>query len=113
MENARECVEVALFPGAGCRQKYIASPWLGRTRTHGEYFRREAKKCTRFLRPSTTSQTVIHHASTAWKCSPRDIHVEQLDSETFRAEGCERQADYSCPTNGGNDHSRCERVSGT
>ena len=62
---------------------------------------------------SSTSQTVIHHASTAWKCPAGDIRVERLDSETYRAEGCERQADYSCPTNGGNNRANCERVSGT
>jgi hypothetical protein len=60
---------------------------------------------------SGPSQTVIRHAATEWDCPQHELQVEQLDSETYRVEGCQRHADYSCAVNGRTG--ACERVSGT
>ena len=57
-------------------------------------------------------QRVATDAAEHWKCQASKIKVEQLDENTYRARGCEHEADYSCASEASATDKECERVSG-
>jgi hypothetical protein len=57
-------------------------------------------------------QRVANSAASHWHCSAENIKVEQVDGDTYRATGCDHEADYSCESAASASDKECERVSG-
>jgi hypothetical protein len=56
---------------------------------------------------ANADQKIIQNASNHWECPAEKIHVEKVDGETYRVEGCDHEAAYAC-----RNSSDCTKVSG-
>ncbi len=61
---------------------------------------------------ASLDQKVSHSAAEHWHCPVNQIKVEKLDGDTYRASGCDHQADYACESVGSSSDRECNRVSG-
>jgi hypothetical protein len=55
---------------------------------------------------------VAASAASHWHCSTGDIKVVKLDGDTYRARGCDHEADYACEAVNSSSDKECDRVSG-
>jgi hypothetical protein len=52
-------------------------------------------------------------AASHWHCSAADVKVVKLDGDTYRARGCDHEADYACEAVSSSSEKTCDRVSGS
>ena len=61
---------------------------------------------------ASLEQRVTKSAAEHWQCPVAMVKVEKVDTDTYRAHGCDREEDYSCAAAASNSDKECERVSG-
>ncbi len=61
---------------------------------------------------ASLDQKVARNAADRWNCPVDQVKVEKLDGNTYRAHGCDREADYACQSVSGSSAQECDRVSG-
>ena len=60
-----------------------------------------------------TDQMVVKSAASRWQCPADKIEVKKLSGDMYRVAGCDREADYACPSEDTHSSGQCLRVSGT
>jgi hypothetical protein len=61
---------------------------------------------------SGVEQKIAKSAADHWSCSADSITVKKLDGDTYRASGCDHEADYACESVSSSSDRECDRVSG-
>jgi len=62
---------------------------------------------------TSLKERVTNSAADHWHCPAANVKVEQVDTDTYRASGCDHEADYSCESVTSGSDKECERVSGS